>query len=73
MSSNSRKNHVIFLYSQHCRLPCFDTPGAKATYSAQISCPKPLVVVMSAENTKVESNEEDSVYHFKQEIATPVS
>jgi hypothetical protein len=31
------------------------------------------VVVMSAENTKVESNEEDSVYHFKQEIATPVS
>jgi aminopeptidase N len=55
------------------RLPCFDTPGAKATYSAKISCQRPLFVVMSAETINVEMNEDEMTFYFKQEIPTPVS
>eukprot|EP01080_Neovahlkampfia_damariscottae_P005822 gene5822-9645_t len=67
-----------YLFSQcqaiHARtmIPCFDTPSAKAPYTAKITCQKPLVVVMSAENIKTEEiNDKEITYHFSQDIPIP--
>ena len=42
MFSQCQAIHARSLY------PCQDTPGVKSTYSAQVTCPKPLTVVSSA-------------------------
>jgi aminopeptidase N len=62
-----------YLFTQcqaiHCRslLPCQDTPGIKATYTAQVSCPENMRALMSAVPTKYEKN----TFYFEQKIAIP--
>uniref|UniRef100_A0A8D2QQX6 Leukotriene A-4 hydrolase n=2 Tax=Passeriformes TaxID=9126 RepID=A0A8D2QQX6_ZOSLA len=70
----SGKKHP-FLFSQcqatHCRaiFPCQDTPAVKLTYYAEISVPKELVALMSANRDGDAPDPEDSahrVYRFSQ-------
>ncbi|CAF1039872.1 unnamed protein product [Adineta steineri] len=62
-----------FMYSQ-CQpilarslYPCQDTPGVKSTYTAKITCPKPLTVLMSVIQTKHDLD--TNTYYFEQTIA----
>uniref|UniRef100_A0A8C0IA90 Leukotriene A4 hydrolase n=1 Tax=Bubo bubo TaxID=30461 RepID=A0A8C0IA90_BUBBB len=72
----SGKKHP-FLFSQcqatHCRaiLPCQDTPAVKLTYYAEISVPKELVALMSANRDGEIPDPEDSsrkIYRFSQNV-----
>uniref|UniRef100_A0A8D2P8R2 Leukotriene A-4 hydrolase n=1 Tax=Zosterops lateralis melanops TaxID=1220523 RepID=A0A8D2P8R2_ZOSLA len=75
----SGKKHP-FLFSQcqatHCRaiFPCQDTPAVKLTYYAEISVPKELVALMSANRDGDAPDPEDSahrVYRFSQNVPVP--
>ncbi|KAM6213314.1 leukotriene A-4 hydrolase [Sarcoramphus papa] len=75
----SGKKHP-FLFSQcqatHCRaiLPCQDTPAVKLTYYAEISVPKELVALMSANRDGDMPDPEDSsrkIYRFSQNVPIP--
>lgn len=66
-----------YLFSQcqaiHARsmFPCQDTPSVKSTYSAEISVPKELTVVMSALLDRVSENSEKKIYTFHQPVPIP--
>jgi leukotriene-A4 hydrolase len=49
MFSQCQAIHARSLY------PCQDTPGVKSTYSAKITCPKPLTVVNTRKNITLET------------------
>uniref|UniRef100_A0A8D0HC62 Leukotriene A-4 hydrolase n=1 Tax=Sphenodon punctatus TaxID=8508 RepID=A0A8D0HC62_SPHPU len=75
----SGKEHP-FLFSQcqalHCRavLPCQDTPSVKLTYYAEISVPKELVALMSAQRDGEMPDPEDcsrKIYRFTQRVPIP--
>ncbi|XP_035735268.1 leukotriene A-4 hydrolase-like [Vespa mandarinia] len=66
-----------YLFSQceaiHARsvLPCQDTPSVKFTYSAKISAPQEMTVLMSALLDDVTNNETTKIYRFHQPIPVP--
>uniref|UniRef100_A0A8C8VR17 Leukotriene A(4) hydrolase n=1 Tax=Pelusios castaneus TaxID=367368 RepID=A0A8C8VR17_9SAUR len=75
----SGKKHP-FLFSQcqaiHCRaiLPCQDTPSVKLTYYAEVSIPKELVALMSANRDGEMPDPEDNkrmIYRFSQKVPIP--
>lgn len=54
-------------------VPCQDTPAVKAQYSATVSVPAPLTIVMSAnERRQVQAGEQLNIYKFSQTTAIPV-
>ncbi|XP_060075703.1 leukotriene A-4 hydrolase-like [Ylistrum balloti] len=66
-----------YLFSQcqaiHCRsmIPCQDTPAVKSGYSAKISAPKEVIVLMSALRLGTEAHNSDSsklVHKFVQKV-----
>jgi leukotriene-A4 hydrolase len=70
-----------YLFSQcqaiHARtmLPCNDTPGVKATYTARVRVPAPLVALMSAlqvdDGAAVEDDGATRVFAFRQPVPMP--
>lgn len=69
-----------YLFSQcqaiHCRsmIPCQDTPSIKLTYYAQVSAPKELVALMSAERDGEELDPQDKslkIFRFRQTVPMP--
>lgn len=66
-----------YLFSQfqsvHCRsaIPCQDSPVVKATYTAQVTVPKPLVCLMSAVPNGTRDAGDSTVYLFEQKVPIP--
>ena len=60
-------------YAIHARsvLPCQDTPGVKATYTAAITVPAPLTAVMSAVPIRDEDEDGKRVFRFEQAVPVP--
>ncbi|CAF1285700.1 unnamed protein product [Rotaria sp. Silwood1] len=63
MFSQCQAIHARSLY------PCQDTPGVKSTFTATITCPKPLTVLMSGLQTKHDEN--TNTFYFEQKQAIP--
>ncbi|CAF4118361.1 unnamed protein product, partial [Rotaria sp. Silwood2] len=63
MFSQCQAIHARSLY------PCQDTPGVKSTFTAKITCPKPLTVLMSGIQTKHDEN--TNAFYFEQQQAIP--
>ena len=67
------KDHP-FVFTQcqaiHCRslLPCQDAPCVKFTYDARIRVPVPLVALMSAMQTGIKTDDQSTVFSFKQDV-----
>ncbi|CAF4307502.1 unnamed protein product, partial [Rotaria sordida] len=55
-----------YMFSQ-----CQDTPGVKSTFTAKITCPKllPVVIIMSGLQTKYDEN--TNTFYFEQKQAIP--
>jgi len=70
-----KRHRYLFTQNQaiHARsvLPCQDTPGVKAVYTAAITVQSPLVAVMSAVPVKDEVKDGQRVFHFEQKIPIP--
>lgn len=68
-----KKSPFLFTQSQailaRTWLPCQDSPGIRFTYEAEVTVPKGMMAVMSAENP-VTMNE-DGAYTFKMDQAVP--
>ncbi|XP_052095289.1 leukotriene A-4 hydrolase-like isoform X2 [Mytilus californianus] len=69
-----------YLFSQcqaiHCRsfVPCQDTPSVKFPYTATITAPKEITLLMSAISTGSETDSSDnskSIYRFEQKVPIP--
>jgi len=71
-------NRHPFLYSQcqpiHARsiLPCQDTPRVRVSYSAEVTVPNPLTVVMSAGSEGKREDEENKNCTFLFEMPQPI-
>ncbi|XP_063422028.1 leukotriene A-4 hydrolase-like isoform X2 [Mytilus trossulus] len=69
-----------YLFSQcqaiHCRsfVPCQDTPSVKFPYTAKITAPKEITLLMSAISTGSETSSSDNtktIYRFEQKVPIP--
>ncbi|CAC5402108.1 unnamed protein product [Mytilus coruscus] len=69
-----------YLFSQcqaiHCRsfVPCQDTPSVKFPYTAKITAPKEITLLMSAISTGSETDSSDNtktIYRFEQKVPIP--
>ncbi|UJR18626.1 hypothetical protein I4U23_005534 [Adineta vaga] len=63
MCSQCQAIHARSLY------PCQDTSGVKSIYTAKIICPKPLIALMSAFQTK--HDVDTNTFYFEQTIVVP--
>ena len=50
-------------------IPCQDSPSIRFTYNADVTVPKELLALMSAENPQKKN--ENGIYHFEQKHAIP--
>jgi len=70
-----KENELPFLFSQsqailaRTWIPCQDSPSVRFTYSADVTVPKELMALMSAENPQVKSL--DGKYHFEMKQRIP--
>ncbi len=68
-----KKHPFLFTQSQailaRTWLPCQDSPGVRFTYEAEVTVPKGMLALMSADNP-TEKNE-SGVYHFKMDQPVP--
>jgi leukotriene-A4 hydrolase len=66
-----------YLFTQneaiHARsmIPCPDTPVAKATFSASVYVPSPLVALMSAKRISNSSSATQNIFDYEQQIPVP--
>ncbi|XP_042225073.1 leukotriene A-4 hydrolase-like isoform X1 [Homarus americanus] len=66
-----------YVFSQcqaiHCRslVPCQDSPAVKIPYTAEVSAPSGLVVLMSALRDGQQEKENRAVYRFRQPVPMP--
>jgi leukotriene-A4 hydrolase len=71
--TNGKKYPFLFTQSEsiYARswIPCPDGPGIRFTYNAQVSVPKELLALMSAENPQQKND--SGIYHFKMDIPIP--
>lgn len=68
-----KKHPFLFTQSQailaRTWIPCQDSPGIRFTYNAEVSVPKDLMAIMSAENPT--KKDESGIYEFKQPKKIP--
>ena len=74
-ATHGKRLPYVFTQCQaiHARslLPCMDTPGVKATYSAEVQAPAWCTVLMSAIAEPAAPGDVKGVYRFSQLVPTP--
>lgn len=71
--TNGKKHPFLYTQSEsiYARswIPCPDGPGIRFTYSANVTVPKGLMALMSAENPQQKND--SGIYHFNMDVPVP--